>query len=356
MDETTKVATRKMAFIDVLRGLAAVLVYVFHQQIHTFIGYPEKPIPQGSLTWWFFLGAIDLGKIAVAVFFCVSGYLIPSTLTKPGATIRDFTIHRIFRLYPAYWVSIASRLVVLLALGMTANLPTTFNLLANITMFQKFIGQQDMIGVFWTLQIELVFYIVAALLAWRKLLTQRWSIQLTMMLLTLVCAAGRYVTHKPLPVAMFMAMSLMWMADTLRASERGETTNAAVKRAVVSTIIMLVPASLLGYGDEGLRYITSYLIAIGIFVLCWAKRAAFEKSNILVHALGWLGDWSYGIYLMHGTLLILVAEPLKKLTDCVWLTTAGTLPVLLLTSWLLYRYIEAPMIRIGKRVTKQIAG
>jgi peptidoglycan/LPS O-acetylase OafA/YrhL len=35
MDETAKVAARKMAFIDVLRGLAAVLVYVFHQQIHT---------------------------------------------------------------------------------------------------------------------------------------------------------------------------------------------------------------------------------------------------------------------------------------------------------------------------------
>ena len=356
MDETTKVAARKLAFIDVLRGLAAVLVYVFHQQIHTFIGYPEKPIPQGSLTWWFFLGAIDLGKIAVAVFFCVSGYLIPSTLTKPGATIRDFTIHRIFRLYPAYWVSIASRLVVLVSLGMTANLPTTFNLLANITMFQKFIGQQDLIGVFWTLQIELVFYIVTALLAWRKLLTKRWPIQLTMMLLTLVCAAGRYVTHKPLPVAMFMAMSLMWMADTLRASERGEVTNKDVNRAVVSTIIMLIPASLLGYGDEGIRYITSYLLAIGIFVICWAKRAAFEKSNIAMRALGWLGDWSYGIYLMHGTLLILVAEPLKKQTGSVWLTTLGTLPILLLTSWLLYRFIEAPMIRIGKQVTKRIAG
>ena len=355
MDETTKVAARKMAFIDVLRGLAAMLVYVFHQQIHTFIGYPETPIQQGSVTWWFFLGAIDLGKIAVAVFFCVSGYLIPSTLTKPGATIRDFTIHRIFRLYPAYWVSIASRMVVLIALGMTANLPTTFNLLANITMFQKFIGQQDMIGVFWTLQIELVFYIVAALLAWRKLLTQRWPIQLTMMVLTLICAAGRYVTHKPLPVAMFMAMSLMWMADTLRASERAEATNAAVKRAVVSTIVMLVPTRLLGYSDEGPRYITSYLIAIGIFVFCWVKRAAFEKSNILMRALGWLGDWSYGIYLMHGTLLILIAQPLKNLTNNVWLTTAGTLPLLLLTSWLLYRFIEAPMIRIGKQVTKRNA-
>ncbi len=355
MDETTKVTARKMAFIDVLRGLAAVLVYVFHQQIHTFVGYPEKPIPQGSLTWWFFLGAIDLGKIAVAVFFCVSGYLIPSTLTKPGATIRDFTIHRIFRLYPAYWVSIAARLVVLVALGMTANLPTTFNLLANITMFQKFIGQQDMIGVFWTLQIELVFYIVAAVLAWRKLLWCRWPIQLTMMLLTFVCAAGRYVTHKPLPVAMFMAMSLMWMADTLRASERGEASGSDVRRAVASMIAMLIPASFLGYGDEGPRYITSYLIAIGIFVVCWAKRATFEKSNIGLRALGWLGDWSYGIYLMHGTLLILIAEPLKKQTGNVWLTTLVTLPTLLFISWMVYRFIEAPMIRIGKQLTKRIA-
>ncbi len=356
MDETTKVTARKMAFIDVLRGLAAVLVYVFHQQIHTFIGYPEKPIPQGSLTWWFFLGAIDLGKIAVAVFFCVSGYLIPSTLTKPGATIRDFTIHRIFRLYPAYWVSIAARLVVLVALGMTANLPTTFNLLANITMFQKFIGQQDFIGVFWTLQIELVFYIVAAVLAWRKLLSCRWPIQLTMMLLTLVCAAGRYVTHKPLPVAMFMAMSLMWMADTLRASERGEASGSDVRRAVASVIAMLIPASLLGYGDEGPRYITTYLLAIGVFVACWAKRAAFEKSNKAMRALGWLGDWSYGIYLMHGTLQILIAEPLKEQTGNVWLTTLVTLPTLLFVSWMVYRFIEAPMIRIGKQLTKRIAG
>jgi len=152
---------------------------------------------------------------------------------------------------------------------------------------------------------------------------------------------------------MFMAMSLMWMADTLRASERGEATTAAVKRAVISMVIMLIPASLLGYGDEGVRYITSYLIAIGIFVFCWAKRAAFENSNFLMRMLGWLGDWSYGIYLMHGTLLILIAEPLKKLTNNVWLTTAGTLPLLLLTSWLLYRFVEAPMIRIGKQLTKR---
>ena len=154
---------------------------------------------------------------------------------------------------------------------------------------------------------------------------------------------------------MFMAMSLMWMADTLRASERGEVAGAAVKRAIIGMIVMLVPASLLGYGDEGPRYITSYLIAIGIFVFCWAKRAAFEKSNILMRALGWLGDWSYGIYLMHGSLLILIAQPLKNLTNNVWLTTAGTLPLLLLASWLLYRFVEAPMIRIGKQVTKRNA-
>jgi peptidoglycan/LPS O-acetylase OafA/YrhL len=90
-------------------------------------------------------------------------------------------------------------------------------------------------------------------------------------------------------------------------------------------------------------------------VFCWAKRSAFEKSNILMRVLGWLGDWSYGIYLMHGSLLILIAQPLKNLTNNVWLTTAGTLPLLLLTSWLLYRFVEAPMIRIGKLVTKHHA-
>ena len=120
---------------------------------------------------------------------------------------------------------------------------------------------------------------------------------------------------------------------------------------VTLVCIMLVIIAFVPYIKD--TYITSYLIAIGIFVLCWSKRAAFEKSNILMRALGWLGDWSYGIYLMHGSMLILIAQPLKKSTENVWLTTAATLPPLLLVSWLLYRYIEAPMIRIGKQLTKR---
>jgi peptidoglycan/LPS O-acetylase OafA/YrhL len=45
--------------------------------------------------------------------------------------------------------------------------------------------------------------------------------------------------------------------------------------------------------------------------------------------------------------------PQPRAAENVWLTTAATLPPLLLVSWLLYRFIEAPMVRIGKQFTKR---
>lgn len=351
MKSTGTVLPRRMGFIDIIRGLAAILVYVFHQQIHTFMHYPTEPIPGGSITWWLFLGFIDLGKIAVTLFFCVSGYLIPSLLIKPTARIKDFAIHRIFRLYPAYWLSIICRLAVLAALGRLADLPSTFNIAVNFTMLHKFIGQPDLIGVFWTLQIELVFYIITAGLAAYRKLNHRWTIQLTMMGLTIICATGRLITHKPLPVAMFMALSLMWMADTMRAHERGETSAKDVTRAVISALIMVIPASFLGYDDAGLRYVITYYISIGLFVLCWRKRAYFDIDTPLLRCLSRLGDWSFGIYLLHGSVLILVGEAMDRAHYNVWITSLVTLPTLLVLSAILFHTVEAPLIRMGKRIT-----
>ena len=64
----------KFVFINALRGIAALLVVIFHQQIHTF--FTEDSIPRNSLTWWLVYGFFDLGKYAVGVFFMVSGFLM----------------------------------------------------------------------------------------------------------------------------------------------------------------------------------------------------------------------------------------------------------------------------------------
>ena len=157
------------AFIDTIRGAAALLVFYFHLHIHVFYNHlPNLVISHRSLTYIFILGNFDLGKFAVGSFFIVSGFLIPATLTSPSSNLRTFIIHRGFRLYPAYWFSMFAAFLTMYWKGGWPFHPRVF--LVNLTMFQGFLRVENVIAAYWTLQIELIFYIICGLLfAARKL-------------------------------------------------------------------------------------------------------------------------------------------------------------------------------------------
>jgi peptidoglycan/LPS O-acetylase OafA/YrhL len=338
------------AFVNALRGIAALLVMVFHQQIHIFYHYPKEAIPANTATWWLVFGFFDLGKFAVAVFFLVSGFLIPATLRKRGASLRQFIIHRVFRLYPAYWVSIAFFVIAMFALGRGSEVPVA-NTFINLTMFQKFIGRPDVVGVFWTLQIELVFYIVCALMFAFGKLNSRWTAQLVALGGALLCAAARYATGRALPVALFLALMLMFLGDTLRVSQSGEADQKSVLRAIWVAAIGLIPVSLLGYAEEGWRYVICYEAALITFLLCWRCSAWFEKERLSKRVFDFLGDISYGVYLVHSTVLLWIGEKLMIATGGSRLATAAvTFPAVILLSYVIYRLVEAPSIRLGRKL------
>jgi peptidoglycan/LPS O-acetylase OafA/YrhL len=80
----------KFGFADALRGPAALCVVASHLLGNLFPNWPfEMQL---------------LGKLGVAVFFLVSGFVIPISLTKydTGA----FLIARVLRIYPTYAVAL----------------------------------------------------------------------------------------------------------------------------------------------------------------------------------------------------------------------------------------------------------
>jgi len=340
---------RHYAFVNALRGVAALLVMVFHQQIHTFYHYPKEQIPTNTATWWLVFGFFDLGKYAVAVFFMVSGFLIPATLRKRDSSLRQFVISRFFRLYPAYWVSIALMVGAMASLGRLGEVSMK-NVAVNLTMFQKFLGQADFVGVFWTLQIELVFYILVALMFKFGKINSRWPAQLFSLGGALLCAAARLATGKALPVALFLALMLMFLGDTLRANQSGEVDDKSMWKALWVAVIGVIPVSLLGYGDEGVRYIICYETAIATFVLAWKYAAWFETAGIRKRIFDFLGDISYGMYLIHSIVLLWIGDRLLTATGSRLATASVTFPTALLLSYVIYRFVEAPSIRIGKRL------
>ncbi|WP_375539038.1 sulfatase-like hydrolase/transferase [Actinomadura sp. J1-007] len=116
------------------------------------------------------------GYLGVELFFLISGFVI--LMSAWGRRPGDFAVSRVVRIYPAYWFSVLLGLVLFLTTG--AAVPygpddpdPVGRVLPNLTMLQEGIGVKPLEVVYWTLWVELHFYVLVALLAWRGITYNR---------------------------------------------------------------------------------------------------------------------------------------------------------------------------------------
>src|SRR4051812_43792526 len=84
--------------IDALRGIAALLVMVFHFEELLYFAPPDRH-PSLDALW------AHYGLLGVELFFTISGFVI--LMSVEGAkSVAHFAVGRIARLYPAYWASV----------------------------------------------------------------------------------------------------------------------------------------------------------------------------------------------------------------------------------------------------------
>jgi len=298
----------------------------------------------------FISGFFDFGKIGVVVFFLISGYVIPYSLYK--ASNKKFLISRFFRLYPAYWISI-------LCFCLVSGIPAIKSLLINATMFQKFVGIEDLVGVYWTLQIELIFYISCLILHRFNLLNNdKFIVKLFYGLLFsgLIMATFRYKLELKLPVALLLGLAIMFLGMLWRKStlEKSLYVNAKVfRQLIIILIIVLIPLTLLAYSknfgnnEVWYRYLISYLTALLLFKL-------FSHYKSPSRFLTYLGSISYSMYLLHP--IVGIDLPVKLFTQQYcnshkFLFVALFWIFSLTASSICYYLIEKPCIRLGKRLS-----
>jgi ABC-type polysaccharide/polyol phosphate transport system ATPase subunit/peptidoglycan/LPS O-acetylase OafA/YrhL len=155
--------------LDVLRFVAAAAV-----MLHHFTGVPAPEWPGGSARRFFpELGPVTrYGFLGVELFFLISGFVI--LLSAWGRKPGDFVVSRIVRLFPAYWVGVLLSLGAYLAFdswvpfGPNTDGPLE-RFLPNLTMLQEGVGSQRMEVIYWTLYVELHFYVLIALFAWARI-------------------------------------------------------------------------------------------------------------------------------------------------------------------------------------------
>lgn len=157
----------RFAFVDALRGIAAFVVVLFHALEGSHIPALEEAMPR----WFKFL--ISHGNLGVAVFFVLSGFVISHSLyserVKPSIAGR-FMLRRSIRLDPPYWfaIAVAIAFALLSARVVPDKIATPISLaqiLAHVFYVQDILGYPSINTVFWTLCLEVQFYLlyVAAL-------------------------------------------------------------------------------------------------------------------------------------------------------------------------------------------------
>lgn len=264
--------------LDVLRGIAALCVVVFHYTRHGTRYYEDFPVD-----FW-------IGRYGVHLFFVISGFVIYYTLER-SRTVVDFVFARFSRLYPTYWMALL--MIAVIGIVVDSHLPWVTGYLVNMTMLQRFINYPDVDDVYWTLAIELTFYVLIAVL----FVTGQLKRIVLFSFIWLVAQGVWGATHVYIPgAAEWSVATVFFILPYASYFVAGMMFYLIHSRGFhYSYGALIVLALIVAWITHGM---TAGLITLGVFTL--AALAVRGWLRFLVNPVTlWLGAISYPLYLVH---------------------------------------------------------
>ncbi|EEO0292918.1 acyltransferase, partial [Salmonella enterica] len=143
--------------IDFLRFVAAMAVVFFHYAFRGYAADGMSIMPYPSLA-----PVSKYGFLGVQLFFMISGFVI--LMSASHGSIRNFTISRMVRLYPAFWACCTITFIVTLVIGAPTYSVSFNQYITNMTMLNEFIGIPSVDGAYWSLFVEMRFYALVAII------------------------------------------------------------------------------------------------------------------------------------------------------------------------------------------------
>jgi peptidoglycan/LPS O-acetylase OafA/YrhL len=293
---TAAVATEthmRLRGLDALRGVAALLVLLFH---YTTTGCGDGPAcpPRAVPEVWF-------GYYGVELFFVISGFVIFWTLNR-GPSLRDFAASRFARLFPAYWAAVlATSLVLHLDPLRTLEPPGLGEVAVNLSMLQLFLGVRAVDPVYWTLSCELVFYASAAALVRvvaRTGLRFEWFCLAWLASAFVLRLSGMPVPHRVAIVTLvhFGQFFVIGMCLFAVADRRHSPLTVATLGAAVAACLQELPdtSPVVEMGKDA----SYFPAAVACAALVWCA-ARFRPRCLEGRLLLFLGGVSYPLYLVH---------------------------------------------------------
>jgi len=322
---------RKMPHIPVLdgwRGISIVLVLLGHL------------FPLGPKSWHMNAAIAATG---MAIFFCLSGFLITNTLIyRP--LVREFLIRRLCRIVPLSW---AFMLFVLLCEH--ATLKTFLAQMLFVANYPPFF-LTALTGHLWSLCVEVQFYLTIALLF---ALFRRRGLYL-LPLLCLIVTSLRVASHSEISIVTYLRVDEILAGATL--ALLFESQHFAGFKSMLQQrwlILLFIPLAVASAHPRAgpLAYLRPYIVSLMV-----GQTILFAPGLVgrvlRSQTLFFLAEISYALYVLH------------PLADAGWLDTGPklvryikrmpALVVVFMGAWASTRYYERWWIAQGKRWSRSL--
>lgn len=327
----SSVSSNRLVQVDALRGLAALAVVLFHYTTRFTELFGTGSLP--SI-------AFPDGHYGVNLFFIISGFVIFMTLEKTAKPM-DFVVSRFSRLFPAYWVAIALTFLICHLLGLPGKLVGVGAAFANMLMLHSFFGVPNVDGVYWTLEVELLFYCGMFALYQLKGLGRVHYVLSGLLLFRL----SYFILER------YFAIDLAWIVFRLLILKfipwfaLGISIYLALHRQGPGAWKLPAQTSLMAIAT--LFFCDSAFVAALAIVLSTAVFFAAQNRFALLRfaPLVWLGTISYPLYLLHENIGWAVMLQLQKIGLSLDVAIGLTLCASLLLAAAVTYWIEQPAMR-----------
>jgi peptidoglycan/LPS O-acetylase OafA/YrhL len=313
--------------LDGLRAIAAFAVLAGHSYLLSGTFLSERDTRPLAVL-------VNSGEAGLWLFFAISGYLIAGPFLRAlvdGAqspSLHSYSLRRVTRIYPAYWVAFAVALLIGPGLSIGAG-----RLLLHAALLHNLVPgeQQAVFFVSWTLSVEVLFYAFVPVAF--HLSRRRWSgavspnrlgtaiVGLWIASILWVAVVDAFAAPAspttvylrlvlPALLSMFCPGMLVYLAETEAAQTLGgpwARYRAAMRRPWA---VLLLSGTFVGVG-MAMRVSTnnvvfdlhrqSFAIACGLLVALALQRGA--RITKVFARLAPVGLVSYGIYLWQGVVL-----------------------------------------------------
>lgn len=370
----------RLKSIDSLRGIAAVLVVLYHEwsrfNPHASSQARQFVIPAGFTGHLLFF-AFGYGYFGVSLFFVLSGFCIHlpqaykhAATGSDGLKLSKFAKRRFFRLYPAYFASLILTSVALCIfpalLSVVRHQPGNLlhradipSLLASATFLQQLYPHAfEFNGVYWTLLLEVQFYLCYPfLLRVCRKIGFNWPL---FVLLIAECVLAIWPTRIQFFI---LGRYFEWFLGMYLVERLANDRPVRVPRPVVLLLIVVTGLSVFHPATWPFKWLLASLASAAVLINCLPDQ---DKSILSNRRFIFVGLFSYSLYLVHIPILDLFwngTQIARKSWPAIPVQTA-MLGVLFsfVVGYFFFIYFEKPYLEkkasthLGTRVIQQAAG